>query len=64
MQTEKNTFSKFGGLIAGTEYTIDQAVEDGAVVPLVYEGRYTETEVNNRPLVQLGKNNPPVTYDL
>ena len=50
MQTEKNTFSKFGGLIAGTEYTIDQAVEDGAVVPLVYEGRYTETEVNNRPL--------------
>lgn len=50
MKREKNTFSQFGGLIPGTEYTIDQAVKDGAVVPLVYEGRYTEQEVNKRPL--------------
>ncbi len=38
MHNEKNTVDKFGGLIRPT-YTIDQAVKDGAVVPLLYEGR-------------------------
>jgi len=33
------TVERFGGLI-GSAYTIDQAVEDKAVVPLLYEGRY------------------------
>lgn len=34
---EKNTIAKFGGLI--DTYTINQAVADKAVVPLLYEGR-------------------------
>jgi type I restriction enzyme R subunit len=38
MKKEKNTARKFGGLIEPA-YTIDQAVRDGAVVPLLYEGR-------------------------
>jgi type I restriction enzyme, R subunit len=38
MKIEKNTARKFGGLIEPA-YTIDQAVKDNAVVPLLYEGR-------------------------
>lgn len=34
---EKNTARKFGGII--DEYTIDQAIKDGAIVPLLYESR-------------------------
>lgn len=34
---EKNTSQKFGGII--DSYTMKEAVEDGAVVPLIYEGR-------------------------
>lgn len=45
---EKNTAQKFGGLI--DKYTVDQAVKDGAVVPLLYEGRHAIQEVNDRPL--------------
>ncbi len=41
MKKEKNNFKKFGGLI-GPSYTIRQANEDGAVVPLLYEGRHAE----------------------
>jgi type I restriction enzyme, R subunit len=44
MKKEKNTAQKFGGII--DEYTIRQAVEDKAVVPLLYEGRHSESEVN------------------
>ncbi|HEY9746110.1 MAG TPA: HsdR family type I site-specific deoxyribonuclease, partial [Oculatellaceae cyanobacterium] len=44
MKKEKSTFDKFGGII--DKYTIDQAVKDGAVVPLLYEGRHSEQEVN------------------
>lgn len=48
MKTEaKNTFSKFGGII-NPPYTIRRAVEDGAVVPLLYEGRHSEQEVNQK----------------
>lgn len=42
---EKNTFKKFGGLIK-PHYTIKQAVDDGAVAPLLYEGRHVEMEQN------------------
>ncbi|HKX27699.1 MAG TPA: HsdR family type I site-specific deoxyribonuclease [Blastocatellia bacterium] len=35
---EKNTAAKFGGLIDA--YPLDRAVSDGAVVPLLYEGRH------------------------
>ncbi len=45
---EKNTAKKFGGLI--DKYTVDQAVHDKAVVPLLYEGRHALQEVNERPL--------------
>ncbi len=38
MKKEKNSFAKFGGLIE-PHYSIRQAVEDKAVVPLLYEGR-------------------------
>lgn len=45
MKKEKNSFSKFGGLIE-PHYSIQQAVEDGEVVPLLYEGRHVEMEQN------------------
>ncbi len=38
MKEEKSTATKFGGIIKPV-YTVDQAVKDGAVVPLLYEGR-------------------------
>ena len=41
LKKEKNSFAKFGGLI-DPAYPIRQAVEDGAVVPLLYEGRLVE----------------------
>lgn len=38
MKKEKSTAAKFGGIIQPI-YTVDQAVKDSAVVPLLYEGR-------------------------
>ncbi len=46
---EKNTARKFGGIIRPA-YTIAQAVEDGAVVPLLYEGRHVVQEVDNKTM--------------
>ena len=46
---EKNTASKFGGIIQPS-YTIRQAVEDKAIVPLLYEGRHASQEVNEKPI--------------
>lgn len=45
MKKEKNNFHRFGGLIE-PHYSINQAVADGAVVPLLYEGRHVEMEQN------------------
>jgi type I restriction enzyme R subunit len=45
LKKEKNNFLKFGGLIE-PHYSINQAVADGAVVPLLYEGRLVEMEQN------------------
>ncbi|GJM35115.1 MAG: DEAD/DEAH box helicase [Saprospiraceae bacterium] len=45
---EKNTASKFGGVI--DTYTVDQAVKDQAVVPLLYEGRHAIQQVNEDPI--------------
>jgi len=42
-EKNKNSFIKFGGEIH--RYTIDDAVKDGAVVPLLYEGRLIDQEV-------------------
>lgn len=44
MKSEKNTSRKFGGFIH--KYTIDQAVKDGAVLPLLYEGRSAKLSIN------------------
>lgn len=41
---EKSDVAKFGGVIH--TYAIDQAVADGAIVPLLYEGRLVELEQN------------------
>ena len=46
---EKNTIDKFGGLIQPT-YTIRTAVEDKAVVPLLYEGRDVEQRVDKESI--------------
>lgn len=48
MKKEKNTANKFGGII--DKYTIDQAVKDKAVVPLLYEGRQVIQNVNQKPI--------------
>jgi len=45
MKKEKSTAAKFGGIIKPI-YTVDQAVKDGAVVPLLYEGRMVPQEVH------------------
>lgn len=50
MKKEKSTAGQFGGIIPGTVYTIADAVEDKAVVPLLYEGRHNIMEVNEAPL--------------
>lgn len=44
MKREKNTMSKFGKLIH--KYTIKDGVEDGAIVPLIYEGRFVDQKVD------------------
>lgn len=44
LKKDKNTLATFGGLIH--KYTIDEAVADGAVVPLLYEGRMVEQQVS------------------
>ena len=43
LNRDKSTFATFGGLIH--RYAIDEAVEDGAVVPLLYEGRFVDQQV-------------------
>ena len=45
LKKEKNNFSRFGELVE-PHYSISQAVEDGAVVPLLYEGRHVEMSQN------------------
>jgi type I restriction enzyme R subunit len=45
LKKEKNNFTKFGKLVE-PHYSITQAVEDGAVVPLLYEGRHVEMTQN------------------
>jgi type I restriction enzyme R subunit len=45
---DKSTAAKFGGMIDA--YTVDQAVKDKAVVPLLYEGRFAKQTVNENPV--------------
>ena len=48
LKKEKSTARKFGGFIH--KYTIDQAVKDGAVLPLLYEGRSAKLTINKKQL--------------
>lgn len=41
---DKSTMQRFGTMI--DQYTVRQAVEDGAVLPLIYEGRFSKQEIN------------------
>lgn len=45
---DKSTAAKFGGII--DTYTVDVAVKDKAVVPLLYEGRHAHQQVNEKPM--------------
>jgi type I restriction enzyme R subunit len=47
-KAEKNSFRKFGKLI--DSYDMEQAVKDGAVVPLLYEGRHAEMTQNKKAI--------------
>ncbi|UKM65478.1 HsdR family type I site-specific deoxyribonuclease [Flavobacteriaceae bacterium GSB9] len=49
MKKERSTANKFGGYI-GLPYTVKDAVEDGAVVPLLYEGRHNIMTLNEDPI--------------
>lgn len=44
MKNEKNTMAKFGKLIH--KYTIKDGVEDKAIVPLIYEGKFVDQNVD------------------
>ena len=48
LKAEKSTAARFGGFIHS--YSMRQAVEDGAVVPLLYEGRMAELSVDQRAI--------------
>jgi type I restriction enzyme R subunit len=59
LKKEKTTAKKFGGFIH--KYTMNQAVADGAVTPLLYEGRMSELHGDQ---VQLDKWFERITQDL
>ena len=49
MHKDKNTARTFGGIIKPV-YTVRQAVQDKAVVPLLYEGRMVPQDVKEGPI--------------
>lgn len=49
MKKDKSTMKKFGGRMIH-KYTIKGGVEDGAIVPLLYEGRLVEQTVNRNAI--------------
>lgn len=57
---DKSTAAKFGGMIDA--YTVDQAVKDKAVVPLLYEGRFAKQTVHEKPIDEFfGNISEPLT---
>lgn len=48
MKKEKDTFRKFGGLIH--KYSLDDALADKEIVPLIYEGRMVDQEVTKQDI--------------
>ncbi len=51
---DKSTAARFGGMIDA--YTVDQAVRDKAVVPLLYEGRFAKQKVRENPIDEFFSN--------
>ncbi len=51
---DKSTATKFGGMIDA--YTVNQAVKDKAVVPLLYEGRFAKQTVHEKPMDEFFSN--------
>jgi type I restriction enzyme R subunit len=49
MKKEKSTAARFGGIIMPV-YTVDQAVKDKAVVPILYEGRIVPQTVHEEAI--------------
>ena len=43
MKKDRNIFDKFGGLIH--KYSLDDALKDSAIIPLIYEGKMVDQEV-------------------
>lgn len=51
MKSEKNSFAKFGGEIH--RYTIQEAINDEAVLPLMYESRLVEQDISDKDALDL-----------
>ena len=48
MKRDRNIFYKFGGLIH--KYSLDDALKDKAIVPLIYEGKMVDQEVSKEAI--------------
>lgn len=48
MKKEKSTVGRFGGGDYIHKYTIKDAVDDSAIVPLIYEGRFVDQKVDEQ----------------
>lgn len=48
MKKDRNIFQKFGGLI--DKYSLDDALHDNAIVPLIYEGKMVDQEVSKEQI--------------
>lgn len=59
MKKEKASWMKFGGYI--DKYTIDDALADGVILPLIYQGRFVELKQNKN---QIDKQVKRITKDL
>jgi len=59
MKKEKASYLKFGRYI--DKYTIDDALADGVILPLIYEGRYVELKQNKE---QIDRQVERITADL
>lgn len=53
MKNEKESWRKFGGYI--DKYTIDDALKDRIILPLIYEGRYVEMTLDSDQIDRLEK---------
>ena len=48
MKKDRNIFKKFGGLIH--KYSLDDALKDKAIVPLIYEGKMVDQDVSKEAI--------------